>query len=211
METQYRHRVISSNEQMAELEIQIEAIDLYYEGQHLGSVDDIPENLGTVYATIYADGQVNFDREVFVLGDPRVGFEMVSTPYYNGYVMDEYRQGDGYRAGRLDLRLGRVYNVSSSRLFDPFAASGYVPISLLPENEGWLWDYGAEAMSSVADNYDYYYGAQNGGSGIGSNGRSSGVSGYQSEPLFSADEYQFRTRAGADVSIKRDTEIQRIE
>lgn len=207
METQYSHRVVSSNDQMAELEIQIEAIDLYYEGRHLGSVDYIPEDLRTVYATIYVDGQVRFDREVFVLGDPRVGFEMVSTPFYDGYVLDEYRRGDGYQVGRLDLRSGSVYRVRSSRLFDPFAASGYIPISLLPENDGWLWDYGADAISAAIDDYDYYYGPDGGRSA----GRYDGSTGFQSEPLYSADEYAFRTRAGADVSIKRDTEIQRIE
>lgn len=188
---------------MAELEISIEAIDLYYEGKQLGSIDFVPEALGTVYAKVYANGDIQFDREVFIVGDPYEGFEMISTRYYDGYVLDEFRRGDGYRAGRLDLRSGSIYSVSSSRLFDPYAASGYIPISLLPENEGWLWDYGSEAMSARLDNYDYYYGT----AGVGLNSGST----YQSEPLLSADEYQFRTRAGADVLLRRDTEIQRIE
>ncbi len=188
---------------MAELEISIEAIDLYYEGKHLGSIDYVPEELGTVYAKVYANGEIQFDREVFIVGDPYEGFEMISTRYYDGYVLDEFRRGDGYRAGRLDFRSGSIDSVNLSRLFDPYAASAYIPISLLPENEGWLWDYGSEAMSAGLDNYDYYYGTS--GAGLNSN------SAYPSEPRLSADEYQFRTRAGADVFFKRDTEIQRIE
>lgn len=203
LETQYRHRIVSSNDQMAELEISIEAIDLYYEGNHLGSIEYIPEDLGTVYAKVYANGEIQFDREVFIVGDPYEGFEVISTRYYNGYVLDEYKRGDGYRAGKLDLRSGTVYRVSSSRLFDPYAASGYIPISLLPENEGWLWDYGSEAMSAGLDNFDFYYGT----AGVGLNSGST----YQSESRLSSDEYQFRTRAGADVLFRRDTEIQRIE
>lgn len=203
LETQYRHRILSSNDQMAELEISIEAIDLYYEGKHLGSIDYVPENLGTVHATVYANGEIRFDREVFIVGDPYEGFEMISTRYYDGYVLDEFRRGDGYRAGRLDLQSGSIYRINSSRLFDPYAASGYIPISLLPENEGWLWDYGSEAMSAGLDNYDYYYGTAGVGMASGS--------ALLSEPRLSSDEYQFHTRAGADVLVRRDTEIQRIE
>ncbi len=188
---------------MAELEITIEAIDVFYKGRHLGSVDYVPENLGTIYATVYNDGEIQFDREVFLVGDPYAGFEMISTRYYDGYVFDRYRSSDGYRAGRLDLRTGEVYTIGRSRLFDPDASSGHIPISLLPENEGWLWDYGAEAMSAALDNYDYYYGS-------GARGYSPETT-YRSDPFRSADEYQFTTGTGTNVYVRKDTEIQRIE
>ena len=201
METQYRHRVISATEDRAELEITIESIDLFYEGEYLGTVDYVPDELSRIYATVYSDGQVVFDREVFLLGDPYEGFELLSTRYYQGFVMDEYRPEDGYFAGRVDLRSNSVYRVNRSRLFDPYAASGYIPISLLPENEGWLWDYGTDAISAARDDYDFYYGS----------GSALAPSGYASDPYRSSDEYSFKTRSGADVLLRKEIEIQRVE
>ncbi len=83
LETHYRHRLVSANDNSAQLEITIEAIDLYYEGRHLGSVDWVPEDLGRIYATVYNDGEIQFDREVFLMGDPYEGFELISTRYYD--------------------------------------------------------------------------------------------------------------------------------
>lgn len=203
METHYRHRLLSANEDRAELEVTIEAIDLFYEGRHLGSVDWVPEELGKIYATVYQNGAIEFDREVFLMGDPYEGFELIATRYYNGYVMDEYRSGDGYVAGRVDLGNGDVRLINRSRLFDPFASNGFIPISLLPENEGWLWDYGSEAISATIDDYDYYYGTGS------SNGYS--LNPLALDPLRSSDEYQFRTNSGVDVLLRKDTEIQRVE
>jgi len=201
LETRYRHRVLAATDDRAELEITIEAIDIYYEGRLLGTVDYVPDELSRLHATVYSDGRIGFDREIFLLGDPYRGFELVSTLYYPGSVLNEYRAADGYIAGRVDLRTGSVYRIAGSRLFDPYAASGYIPVSLLPENEGWLWDYGADAISAATDDYDYYYGS----------GSALGIDRYLSDPYSSSDEYSFRTPAGADVVLRRESEIQRVE
>ncbi|MCH8277209.1 MAG: hypothetical protein IIA50_06715 [Bacteroidetes bacterium] len=203
LETHFSHELRYADDQRAELDIFIEQIDIYYEGRYIGKVERVPESLGRVRATVYRDGGVHFDRDIFVLGDPFAGFELISTKHYNGFVMDQFRDSDGYRAGRLDLNRRRVSRISRSRLFNPFDASGYFPISVLPENEGWLWDFGADAMSAATDNYDTYYGYE-------SDGRHE-TSSYGADPLRFESELSFRTQAGADVYLRRESQIQRVE
>ncbi len=203
LETHYQHRLLYADDDVAKIQVDISQIDIYYGGEYLGYVRNIPENLGRMTASVYADGEILYDREMFVVGDPFTGFEIISTRPYDGYVMDEYRETDGYRAGKLDLNRGRVRAIRHSRLFRPGDAGGYVPISLLPEDEGWLWDYGADAVSASADDYDDYYGADDEAGYV--------RNGVPERPLRSGSEVRFRSERGSDIYLKKETEIQRIQ
>lgn len=170
--TIYRHRVRYATRDKAEVEIRIEGLELYENGRYLGEVRRIPRSLSRIEATIYRNGRVRFDRDVFVVGDRRAGFELVSTRHYGGFVLDAYERSHGYRAGAIDLRRGRVVPVRYSRLFDPYDFGGFVPVSLLPEEAGWLFDYGYDSPSGYHgyDDEDYYYGYR-GGDGRYNGGR----------------------------------------
>lgn len=160
--TVYRHRVRRATPYYAEVDVYIDRLELYEDGYFIGEVDRIPPHLSRIRATIHRNGRIDFDRSVFLVGDPYVGFEMISTPHYGRYVLGGY-WGRDYRVGVLDLYEGRVVQARYSRLYDPHDFDGFVPISLLPDDHGWLWDYGPEAVSSYRyeDDYDdegYYYG-----------------------------------------------------
>lgn len=201
METTYRHKVRFANDEYAVLDIEIEEIALYDGDRFLGSVDRIPGNLGNIEATVFRNGDIAFDRDVFIVGDRVSGFEIISTEYNDGYALAGYKSGRGYQVGRLDLRSGRVRSVRRSRLFNPDNFHGYAPISLLPEQEGWLWDYGLEALSAESDDYGDYYGYSS----------ANGV-GYRSSAVTSAEsQYEYSTSFGADFSVNRKSEIRRIE
>jgi len=206
LETQYSHRVIHADEHSAELEIRIESINTYIEGQFYGSIISIPEEFSTVHARVSADGRVEFDRELFVLGDSRSGFELVSTRYYDGRVADEYRESDGYLAARLDFDRGEARRIGRSRLFRPQDARAFVPVSLLPEDQGWLWDSGPESVSAYNDNYDYYY---------GSGSRNSSLSGqnatFSQKPVSAEYQNAYTAQSGAGISFTKKTELQRVE
>ncbi len=201
VETVYRHSVRRATDDYAEIDVEIERLELYQDGQYLGYVDDLPSRLRKTRATVYRDGVVEFDRELFLVGDPYVGFEVISTRAYEGYVLDAYHHSDGYYAGRVDLRRNRVKTIRSSRLFKPHRFDGLVPVSLLPRDEGWLGDYGADAISAVVDDYDWYYG--------GSASRNAPVSG--NEPLRQEDGWEYRTQDGSDITFQRESRIQRVQ
>jgi len=201
METTYRHKVRFANDEYAVLDIEIEEIALYDGDSFLGSVDRIPGNLANIEATVFRNGDIAFDRDVFIVGDRSSGFEIISTEYDDGYALAGHKSGRGYQVGRLDLCSGRVRSVQRSRLFNPENFRGYAPISLLPEQEGWLWDYGLEALSAESDDYGDYYGYSS----------ANGV-GYRSSAVTSAEsEYEYSTAFGADFSVNRKSEIRRIE
>jgi len=198
VETFYRHTVRRATADWAEIDIEIDQIDVYDGNRYLGYVDRLPAELRTIRATVYRNGEINFDREVFLVGDPRIGFEVVSTRRYDGWVQDYYRSEDGYRAGRVDLRRHRVHRIRRSRLWSPYRYTGVVPVSLLPDQQGWLWDYGIEALSAADDNYDWYYG----GSGARAPSEDPG--------LYGADEWSYQTRDGADVRYERESNLERV-
>ncbi len=212
--TTYRQRVRHATGREALLDLDIESIELYQDGRYLGRVTRIPEYLSRVQARVHRNGRITFDRDVFVVGSREVGFELVATSRYDGYVLSDWRRGDDFDVARLDLRRNRVQRVRESRFFDPYGYSGYAPVSVLPEDERWLGDYGAYAPSTYAyddDFYDdygyddtYYYGAERG------------------EPSYRFDENSaltlqgnsedtFETVSGAQIRIRREAEIQRIE
>lgn len=147
----YRHQVGRTTSNRADIDIFIERISLYRDGRFIGEVARIPSSLGRIRAEVFRNGRMHFDRNVFLVGDERVGFELISTRHYDGYVLDAYQRSHGYRAGRLDFRRHRVVPVGRSRFFNPFRFDGYVPISLLPDDSRWLLDVGRESISG------YYY------------------------------------------------------
>ncbi|MEQ9105236.1 MAG: hypothetical protein RIE53_11135 [Rhodothermales bacterium] len=131
-EANYRHRVLWADDRKAVLDIEIESIAVYSDGRYVGSVHDIPLELSRVEATVYRDGDMTFDTDLYLLGDRRRGFEIVNA--WTG------------EAGRLDFRRERVREIGRSRLYRPDASTGYVPFSLLPEGHDWLWNEGVDAM-----------------------------------------------------------------
>ena len=198
VETVYSHRLIYANDNFAEVDVEIERLEIYQGGRYLGAVDRIPTALSQMTATVYRNGDVFFDRETFLLGDTYSGLELLSTQAYDGYVLDAYHHRDGYRVGQVDLRRGRVVEKRSSRLFRPDRVDGHVPISLLPNDEGWLWDYGADAISAAVDDYDWYYG--------GSGARAPGVDPYRQE-----DAWDYTAQSGVDIRFRRESQIQRVQ
>jgi len=201
METTYRHQLKHATDEYAVLNIEIEQIALYDGDRYLGSVDQIPTHLRRVEATVFRNGDVAFDRDIFVVGDKRAGFELISTEFTGGYALADFDSNQRYWVGRLNLRSGNVSSASRSRLFNPRSFNGFAPISLLPENEGWLWDYGNDAISAQSDDYGDYYGYSSVGDGAYRN----------VQPRSSTDDYGYSTAFGADVNINRKSEIRRIE
>lgn len=199
VETVYSHEVVHANDEFAEIDVRIERLELFQGGQFLGYVDRLPSDLSQMTATVYRNGEVYFDREIFLLGDPYAGFEVVSTRSYDGYVLDAYHHTDGYRAGSVDLRNHRVRSRKSSRLFRPNRADSHVPISLLPNDEGWLWDYGIDAISATVDDYDWYYGGQRTSMTQPSTGWSQ------------QDAWDYQTDSGAEIKFERNSQIRRVQ
>lgn len=158
--TFYRHRVRHASWNRAEVDVYLDRIEVYDDGYFVGEVDRIPSDLSRIRATIDRSGRVRFDRDVFIVGDPYTGFELISTRHYNGFVLDLFDRSHGFRAGVLDFRRERVVPVRRSRLFDPYGFDGYVPISLLPQDADWLCDYGASSYSGrfYRDDDRYFYG-----------------------------------------------------
>lgn len=201
METTYRHRVRFANADYAVLDIDVEQIAIYDNGRYLGTVDHIPSHLSNIEATVFRNGDIAFDRDLFLVGDRRAGFEIISTEFDDGFAGQGYRYGDDIRVGRVDLMRGRVRSADYSRLFDPNRWQGFAPISLLPEDEGWLWDFGADAISAAHDDYDAYY-------GFGEGARSA----YRSDSaLTTENQFRYDAAFGASFNVERKAEIRRVE
>lgn len=123
------------------IDVYLDRIEIYEDGYVVGEVNRIPEQLARTRASVDRNGYVRFDRDLFLVGDPRVGFELISTRHYDGFILNSYRRSHGIRVGVLDLRRERVVGVRQSRFLDPRRFGGYVPIHLLPEDTGWMIDY----------------------------------------------------------------------
>ena len=207
--TYYKQRVRHANSEYAEIEIDIDSIELYENGRFIGYVDRIPNKLREINATVYANGRVEFDRNVFLIGDIYRGFEMISSRYYDDYLLNSYDRRDGVRVGRLDLRKERVKSVRRSRLFNSHKFNGNVPVSLLPEDDR-LFDYSYELFSGN-DGYgrDRYNSDFLGQNGFAPNGYET-LSDYESG-LERIDDVSYSTSQGALVEMKRESSLQRIE
>lgn len=211
--TRYHHRVKWATARRAKVVIYIDAIELYADGRYLGTVDRIPPHLSRVKATLYRDGTARFDRDLFVVGTPRRGFELIATRAYNRPVLGAYHRGDWLKAGVLDLYAGEVVPVRRSRLFRPHAFNGLVPISLLPERIGWRVDVGWGALSAAPyqhparydfDDYGpgYYYGASPAGRNAPARPRA--------RPFERTTEDAFRLEGGAHVALSREVRLERL-
>lgn len=193
--TSYRQRILEATDEFAVIEIDIDSIELYQGGRYLGFVDRIPNRLGRMRATVYSDGYIEFDRNVFLVGDMHRGFELLSTPHYDDYVLNAYRSEHDVRAGRVDLRRERVKSIRRSRLFNPHSFNGLVPISLLPDDDR-LWDYGRDVISDNYGGYGYDRG------NYGDDWR------YE---LGRNDEIRYNTESGVAVQYNRETMLERID
>ena len=157
--TDYHQEVRYADHRKAVVDIYLDRIEVYEDGYFYGEVYKIPDHLSHIEATIYRNGDVVYDKDVFLVGDTRAGFEMISTRNYDGYVLDYYERSHGYKVGKLNFRSKRVESRRYSRLFDPYGYNSYAPISLLPEDR-YLADYGYDSVSYnyYDDDYDPYYG-----------------------------------------------------
>ncbi|GAB5519932.1 MAG: hypothetical protein RhofKO_21830 [Rhodothermales bacterium] len=228
VQTYYSQEVRKAGRRSAEIDIYIDQLDIYENGQYLGTVRDIPRELGRVRATVHRDGRVKLNRDIFIVGDSYSGFELISTRYYDGFVLDHYRGKHGYRVGEVDLYRERVHKKRRSELFRPNDFNGFVPISVLPEDVDWLTDYGQGSVSAYyyGDDPDVFYGSYGDGySDYGDTnrpyysqrGNSQGqplsapaLQPRTTDPLQLSDDQQFNTQNGATIRLKRDTQIQRI-
>src|SRR5690606_31362041 len=179
----------------------------------IGEVDRIPNDLGRIRANVYRNGRVTFDREVFLVGSRYDGFELVNTRYYDGYILDAYSRKHGYRAGRLDLRRERVVPVRRSQWFNPFAFAGHVPLSLLPDDRGWLLDYGRESITGYYynsrgdyDRYDDDYPDDRGWTYRNFNSSAPGE-----DRLERRYDREITTKNGAVIELKREEVLQRLD
>lgn len=218
--TTYRHRIRSANRRRAQVELDIERIEIFRNGRFLGEVNRIPNRLGRIRATLHRNGAVDFERTVFLLGDPRSGFELISTRAYDGYLLNAYHSSHRYRAGFLDFNRGRVVQVDYSEFFDPYEFDGYVPIDLLPVERDWLWDYGHESISYAKgygyDGHDSYRrdapllraprGETSGRPGTPAFSQSGSATRLQRQQTLS-----YETRNGARIQLRREAEIERID
>ena len=141
--TRYHHRIRVATDRYAVVDIVLDEIAIYDRGRFVGAVDRIPGALRSVEATIHRSGRVVFDRDLFLVGDPSVGFELIATPYYRDFVLGAYRAHHQLEVGVLDLYREEVVRVRHSALFRP-ARGGSVPISLLPKDMGWRAGYAAQ-------------------------------------------------------------------
>ena len=203
LQTYYRHRVLFANDRYSEVEIQIDAIDIYENGRFLSTVDRIPSSLRKVRAIIHSDGRIEFDRNVFLMGDTRSGFEMIATRYYTDYLFDAYDRGHGLKVGRVNLGRGKVKKVRRSRFFHDGRFVGYAPISLLPDDDR-LWDYGRPVS------YRDHYGNDDG----------NWYRDYRGvDPLPYDDDYElsrdfldtYSTPDGGDIRLERATLLERLD
>ncbi len=203
--TYYRHRVLHADDRYAEVEVEIDAIEVYQNDRFLGTVDQIPGSLRKIRATISADGRIDFDRNVFLIGDARSGFELISTRHYDDYLHNAYDERHGYRVGRVDLRSGKVRKVHHSRHFDYRQFNGFVPISLLPDDER-MWDYGRPYLEESS--YDDYE-----GNGWYRRYRDSDLSNYEDDGYqLSRDvEVSYTTPQGGQVRLQRSSRLERLD
>ncbi len=184
--TYYRHRVRHATHDYAEIDIEVDEIEIFRSGRFYGKVDRIPGKLRKIRATVWSDGRVEFDRNVFLLGDTESGFEMLSTRYYDDYLLNSYRNGHGMRVGELDLYDERVRSRKRSRLFRYQDFNGHVPISLLPDDDR-LFDYGFGSEYS-----DYYNDSDYGG-------------------YVRRDERSYSGPGGAAIQFQRETQVERLD
>lgn len=214
--TDYYHQLRYATPRKAVVDIYIDRIELYEDGRYLGEVVRVPDRLGHVQATIYRNGRVQFDRDVFLVGDAYEGFELISTRHYDDYLLDAYRRSHGFRVGVVDLRRKRVDPVQYSRFFDPVHFTGYAPISLLPENQQWLFDYGRGSFSAgYYEDDPYYYGGYYNDEYYEDDyyeySAVNAAADFRVQPLTNNRRTSVSTSFGAQIQFQRESEFVRLE
>jgi hypothetical protein len=158
--TTLRKRVRDISRNRVRIDFEIERMSIFANGTFLGDVTRIPKHLRGVRATVHNDGYVEFDRMVYLIGDPGRGFELLSTKYFGGNLVENYEEGHDLRVGWLDFGDRRVRDADYSELFDPYDLRGLVPLELIPDDEQWGFQYLAGGYSRSDNyyngNYDYY-------------------------------------------------------
>ncbi|MFK7847858.1 MAG: hypothetical protein AB8G77_21395 [Rhodothermales bacterium] len=237
--TNYHHEVRYADQNKAVVDIYLDEIEVYNDGRYLGKVRRFPNDLERIEATIYRNGEIVYDRDVFIVGDPYVGFEMIATNAYDGYVQDYYDKSHGMDVGKLNFRRKRVDSRRYSKLFNPYEYNSYTPISVLPDDEQ-LLDFGYDAISyhHYDDNYDPYYGGSynddyydydNNGNysvynaprqsthgagnnnvyGLNQQGGQAFVT--QAQPLTLNKTHEYKTNRGVAVKIQREATLERLK
>jgi hypothetical protein len=152
--TVYRQRVLSASGSRAHVELLLDELEVRQNGRYVGRITRLPSGFERIRATLYRNGRIDFEKELYVVGDAREGFEIVATRGYDGYAFARWRRGDDLRAAYLDFRRQRAEPVYRSRFFDPYDYRGYAPIAILPDDADWLGDFGPYSASA----YPYYGG-----------------------------------------------------
>lgn len=224
--TTYRQRVRHASPRRAEVDVEIERIELFQRGRFLGEVHHLPRHLRRVTARIFRGDRVTFDRDLFLVGAPGRGFELVATRHYDGYVLGAYERGHEVDAGRLDFRRGRVVPVRYSRLFDPYGRSPLVPVPLVPDDPDLLLGYAGAPHGRHTHYSDDYLDRRLGDPydrAPYSYGRGSDdvdvyfCSGGEQRGMGSGDvevrtrEQHLRRRQGDDVLLRRQMQLERVE
>lgn len=150
--TSYRQRVSGGYSSGDRVEVRIERIEVYQDGRYLGYVDyyDLPRDFDHVTATRMRNGELRLDDDLLLVGEASVGFELIRFDG-NDFYGSWRRQ---YDALSLDLRRSSTRRVGYSRLFDPYAYRGYVPVSIVPDLQDDFYGYNGGYYGQSGSGYD---------------------------------------------------------
>lgn len=235
--TTYRQRVLGASPRAADVEVRIERLEIFEDGYYLGRITRFPSRFSRIQARLDRSGRITFDGDLSIVGNAEVGFELVRTRHYGGFVYSHWRRGHELDVARVDLRRNRIEGVRWSRLFDPYGRDGFPPFSILPDNNDWLLDFGPYGLSSSV--YDsrfddpwgfshddaYFYGssgnrnpypqfdapyALDGAQGVTGQQEQNGVSQGIPPRMQEQNEEVLSTPSGKQFRIQREREVQRL-
>ena len=132
----------------ADLEFDIERIQIYENGRYLGEVRSLPYNFSRVKASVSRNGQPRFENMIYLLGSPDEGFELMNSDFNNSYLSSWFRNRRAQIAS-IDLRSRRVRTTYRSQFLND-VYNDYVSIPLVPESD----NYGLGYATSDWDYYD---------------------------------------------------------
>ena len=111
--TTFERRTRDVRHDRVDVEFEIKSIEIWDGDRFVGVIDHLPKHLRRVNARVYNDGFVDFDRMVYVIGDPDTGFEVVSLRYSGLGTESSYADLD-VRAGAVDFGRREVYAIEHS-------------------------------------------------------------------------------------------------
>jgi len=138
VETHFRMRVIYAGYDRIGVEILLLGLELDRDPGGRLRLDGLPPAFARTRAVLYRDGWVELERQFYLFGDPREGFELVSAPSGWGWRGPDFWQPgrDRVLVGRLDMRLGTI---RFSADVHAWSVRTQVPIPLLPEDLFWAF------------------------------------------------------------------------